>query len=61
MEIWPNFFIVGASKAGTTSLYESLKNIPQVFMSTIKEPNYFIETIHPERLYCDVVSDKKNT
>ena len=59
MEIWPNFFIVGASKAGTTSLYEYLNKIPQVFMSTIKEPNYFIETIHPERLFCTVISDKK--
>src|SRR5438045_1184872 len=37
----PNFFIVGAPKAGTTSLYHYLKNHPEVFMSPIKEPNYF--------------------
>src|SRR6185436_11499315 len=37
----PNFFIVGAPKAGTTSLYYYLKRHPEVFMSHIKEPNYF--------------------
>ena len=39
--IWPNFFIVGASKCGTTSLYAHLKKHPQVFLPEIKEPNYF--------------------
>lgn len=37
----PNFFIVGAPKAGTTSLYHYLDEHPDVFMSPIKEPNYF--------------------
>jgi hypothetical protein len=37
----PNFFIVGAPKSGTTSLYEYIKGHPQVFMSAVKEPNYF--------------------
>src|SRR5262245_44057756 len=37
----PNFFIVGAPKAGTTSLYEYLRRHPQVYMSPVKEPNYF--------------------
>ncbi|MBA3646969.1 MAG: sulfotransferase [Chitinophagales bacterium] len=37
----PNFFIVGAPKAGTTSLYYYLDKHPEVFMSPIKEPNYF--------------------
>ena len=45
METWPNFFIVGAMKAGTTSLYEYLKNIPGIYMSTIKEPHYFSQSI----------------
>ena len=40
-EIWPNFFIVGAQKAGTTSLYFYLKEIPGVYMSPIKELFYF--------------------
>ena len=34
----PNFFIVGAQKAGTTSLYQYLNQHPQVYMSPIKEP-----------------------
>jgi len=41
VKIWPNLFIVGAQKAGTTSLYEYLKEIPGVFMSPIKEPHFF--------------------
>ena len=41
MDIWPNFFIVGATKAGTTSLYEYLRTILKIYMSPIKEPNYF--------------------
>ena len=41
MATLPNFFIVGAPKAGTTSLYEYLKNIPGIYMPKIKEPNYF--------------------
>jgi hypothetical protein len=40
-EIWPNFFIVGAAKAGTTSLYYYLNEIPGVYMSKVKEPSYF--------------------
>jgi len=37
----PNFFIVGAQKAGTTSLYHYLNQHPQVYMSPIKEPFFF--------------------
>ena len=33
--------IIGAAKAGTTSLYHYLKQHPQVFMSPIKEARYF--------------------
>jgi Sulfotransferase family len=41
----PNFFIVGAPKAGTTSLYWYLDQHPQVYMSPIKEPNFFASEI----------------
>ena len=44
----PNFFIVGAPKAGTTSLYHWLAAHPQVFMSPIKEPSYFSLEARPE-------------
>ena len=41
-DIWPNFFIVGAMRAGTTSLYSYLKDVPSVYLSPVKEPCYFI-------------------
>jgi Sulfotransferase family len=37
----PNFFLVGAAKAGTTSLHAYLGQHPQVFMSQFKEPTFF--------------------
>jgi hypothetical protein len=44
----PNFFIVGAPKAGTTSLYSYLRQHPQIYMSPIKEPNYFADEMRLE-------------
>ena len=48
----PNFFIVGAPKCGTTSLYEHLRRHPQVFMPYSdtkywrhKEPYFFCEEL----------------
>jgi hypothetical protein len=38
----PNFLIVGASRCGTTSLYHYLKEHPDVFMSSIKEPSFIL-------------------
>lgn len=43
-----NLFIAGAAKAGTTSLYHWLRQHPNVFMSPVKEPNYFSTDIDPE-------------
>lgn len=37
----PNFFIIGAPKAGTTALYHTLKQHPEIYMSSVKEPRYF--------------------
>jgi Sulfotransferase family len=39
--IKPNLFIIGAMKAGTTSLHEYLHQHPEIFMSRFKEPQYF--------------------
>jgi hypothetical protein len=44
----PNFFIVGAPKAGTTALYAYLDQHPQVYMSPLKEPSYFASELRPE-------------
>lgn len=37
----PTFFIVGAAKSGTTSLANYLDEHPDVFISKVKEPNFF--------------------
>jgi hypothetical protein len=37
----PNFFIIGAAKAGTTSLYDLLRDHPQVQLPSVKEPHFF--------------------
>ncbi|MEO1064393.1 MAG: sulfotransferase domain-containing protein [Actinomycetota bacterium] len=37
----PTFIVIGAMKAGTTSLWHYLSEHPEVFMSTPKEPGYF--------------------
>ncbi|MBA2377600.1 MAG: sulfotransferase, partial [Rubrobacter sp.] len=38
---YPDFFIVGAPRCGTTFMYEYLSRHPQIFMSPAKEPQYF--------------------
>ena len=37
----PNFLVVGAVKAGTTSLYRYLRQHPDIFMPSVKEPHFF--------------------
>lgn len=37
----PNFLVIGAAKSGTTSLYNYLKQHPQIYMSPMKEPAFF--------------------
>jgi hypothetical protein len=59
----PNFFIVGAPRSGTTSLYNYLKLIPNVYMSPVKEPGYFIPNDFrklSEEKYYDLFKDVKN-
>ena len=36
-----NFFVIGAAKCGTTTLYARLRSHPEVFLSPMKEPNYY--------------------
>ncbi len=45
-----NLFIVGAMKAGTTSFSDMLAQHPDIYMSPIKEPHYFIDSL-PKNLY----------
>lgn len=39
----PNFLIIGAAKCGTTSLYNYLGQHPEVFLSPLKETNFFVQ------------------
>jgi hypothetical protein len=40
--VLPNFLVIGAAKAGTTSMYHYLRAHPQVFMPETKELNFFV-------------------
>ena len=53
----PNCFLVGAPKAGTTSLYHDLDQHPQISMSPLKEPHYFAEEIPFENFTVDYRDD----
>jgi signal transduction histidine kinase len=37
----PNFLVIGAGKAGSTSINEYLKQHPDIYISPVKEPNFF--------------------
>lgn len=39
----PNFFVIGAAKSGTTSLHVWLGLHPEIHMSPVKEPHYFVD------------------
>jgi hypothetical protein len=45
----PDFFIVGHPKCGTTALYEMLRQQPQIYMPSLKEPHFMASEIEPKR------------
>jgi len=50
----PNFFIIGAPKCGTTSLSEWLRHHPKIYISALKELQFFskdINTLSPIRTW----------
>ncbi len=60
----PNFFIAGAPRCGTTSMYLYLKQHPEIYVSVLKEPHFFArdltrppQGIHDERVYRDLFAD----
>jgi hypothetical protein len=59
-EVWPNFFIVGAAKAGTTSLYMYLERHPQLYMCPMREPHFFSRVGERSggQHFVDVISDE---
>jgi hypothetical protein len=61
----PNLFLVGAPKCGTTSLYEYLRQHPQIFFPAdendywrTKEPNHFCPELEIQEKYS--IKDKRN-
>lgn len=47
----PNFFIIGAAKAGTTSLYANLRLHPQIYLSPVKEPRFYLPEEQKRKLF----------
>lgn len=54
----PNLFIVGHPRTGTSSLHYYLNQHPDIFMTSVKEPNYFAldfrkesDSFHGKELY----------
>lgn len=52
----PNFFIIGAPKCGTTSMALWLREHPNIFMTSLKEPHYF-NLDHPEHQFVNSLKD----
>ena len=38
----PDFFLIGAPKAGTSALHAALAVHPHLFLSRVKEPKYYM-------------------
>ncbi|MGH2964539.1 MAG: sulfotransferase [Solirubrobacterales bacterium] len=58
--MWPNLFLVGAAKAGTTSVYDELARHPAIYMSPMKEPHYFsrIRPSHERAAFFPHITDE---
>ena len=41
---FPNLFIIGAMKSGTTTLHHVLGQPPEIFMAEFKDPQYFVRS-----------------
>src|SRR5262249_21491992 len=48
---FPNLFLIGAMKSGTTTLHHLLGTHPEIFMAQYKEPQYFTGHPNPNRFW----------
>src|SRR5687768_10072425 len=57
----PNFLLVGANKGGSTSMNRYLQSHPEIFMSSMKEPQYFhyMDSEPPENPIWRVVTTRE--
>lgn len=64
---YPEFYVVGAPKCGTTSLYEYLRQHPAIFLPETKEPHYFGNDLNwrsrvvPQDRYAALYADAPQT
>lgn len=65
MKKWPNFFLIGATRSGSTSLYYYLGQQPKIFLSLVKAPKYYSplsrklkESQYHEKEECSKLFDK---
>ena len=59
---YPNFFLVGAAKSGTTALYAGLRAHPDVYLPELKEPHVYAYLGDPStarHLYADERSARR--
>jgi hypothetical protein len=59
MTLTPDFFIVGAPKCGTTALYAYLSDRADIFMPSVKEPNFFASDLNVRRQVPNETTYKK--
>ena len=57
----PNFFLFGAAKSGTTSIYKVLSQSEHVFEPAVKEPFYYTSDIYKGSGHAFVVPDYSTT
>ena len=58
----PNFFLAGAAKSGTTTLYEALRAHDQVYLPAVKEPHvyaYLADQSTASHLYADEATARR--
>ena len=47
MDRKPSFFLVGAPKSGTTTIYQALSQHPEIYLPKHKELHYFASDLYP--------------
>jgi len=57
----PNFFIAGAPKAGTDLLFYQLDQHPEIYMSPMKEPNFFSAEVRPANFHPSLHPHMRNS
>lgn len=64
---WPNLFLVGVGKGGTSSLWHYLAQHPDIHMSTLKEPHFFSDArptlfagVKEESAYLELFAGARN-